>query len=228
MPRRSQTRRQTGNHGGMMRAELGEGIDHLRQAATHAAGGVGATVGPRLSSAMDLVGPGTERVRDVASQGWETTVAALAPLMDAARLGAIEAGSQTVRARKMMGSNKRSRSSGKRTGMLIGLLVLGAAAGAVGAMAVRRRGRDHWEEYEAGGRGMAGDQAQSVLDSTRSAMDMAAGKASSGDAASGGAERGDNRSGGSDPASSSRPDRSSRGVETATDKATAVTKNSHG
>jgi hypothetical protein len=215
--KRSQARRRT--HGEMARAELGEGFDHLRQAATHAAGGVGATVGPKLSSAMDRVGPGTDRVRDVASQGWDTTVAALTPLMDAARTGATEAGRKTAaRARKKMTKKKTSRMSGKRTGILVGLVAVGVAAGAVGAMAARRRSRSQWEEYESGGYSMAGDQAQAVLDSTRSAMDMAAGK-TSGDTASG-----DQLGNGKDPA----PPRPAQGPEGTADKAGTATKNSRG
>ncbi|GIH13141.1 hypothetical protein [Rugosimonospora africana] len=220
MLKRSQARRRT--HGEMARAELGEGFDHLRQAATHAADGVGAAVGPKLSSAMDLVGPGTDRVRDVASQGWDTTVAALTPLMDAARTGATEAGRKTAaRARKKMTKKKTSRMSGKRTGIMVGLLAVGVAAGAVGAMAARRRSRSRWEEYESGGYSMAGDQAQAVLDSTRSAMDMAAGKTSGGDTATAPSDQLGN---GKDPA----PPRPGQGPEGTADKAGTATKNSRG
>jgi hypothetical protein len=173
-------RSQAMTHSEMMRAELGEGFEHLRNAAEHAAGGVGATVGPRLDSARKRVGPGTDRVRDAASQGWDTTLAALTPLVEAARTGAVEAGRQTTRARKKMSRKKTSRMSGKRTGLLVGLLTVGAAAGAAGVIIARRRSRSQWEEYDAGSAGMANGQAQSVLDSTRSAMDMAAGKASGG------------------------------------------------
>lgn len=234
MLRRSQTRRRTGTHGEMMRAELGEGFDHLRQAATHAAGGVGATVGPRLSSAVDRVGPGTDRVRDVASQGWGTTVAALTPLVDAARTGATEAGRQTAaRARKRMTRKKRSRMSGKRTGLLVGLLAVGVAAGAAGALVARRRSRSRWEEYESGGYSVAGDQAQAVLDSTRSAMDMAAGKASGGDLAAGASDQPTGWADGKDPATPPRPGQGAggsagHGAAGPAGKATAVTKNSHG
>lgn len=225
MLKRSQAGRRNKTHGEMARAELGEGFDHLRQAATHAAGGVGAAVGPRLSSAMEMVGPGTDRVRDVASQGWDTTVAALTPLVDAARTGATEAGRKTAaRARKKMGKKKTSRMSGKRTGILVSLLAVGVAAGAVGAMAARRRSRSRWEEYESGGYSVAGDQAQAVLDSTRSAMDMAAGKTSGTDtAAASGEQFGPN---GKDPATPPRP---GQGPEGTGDKAsTATTKNSRG
>jgi hypothetical protein len=179
-----------------MRTELGEGIDHLRQAATHAAGGVGATVGPRLGSVMERVSPGADRVRDVASQGWDTTVAAVTPLMDAARSGAAEANRRTARARKRMTRKKRSGMSGKRTGILVGLLAVGVAAGAAGALVARQRSRARWEEYESGGMSTAGDPAQAVLDSTRSAMDMAAGK-TSGDMAAGKANGGGMTSAGS-------------------------------
>jgi hypothetical protein len=222
----------------MARTELGEGIDHLRQAATHAAGGVGATVGPRLGSVVERVSPGTDRMRDVASQGWGTTVAAITPLVDAARSGAAEANRRTAQARTKMTRKKKSRMSGRRTGMLVGLLAAGIAAGAAGAMVARRRSRSRWEEYESGGMSAAGDQAQSVLDSTRSAMDMAAGKSSAADMAggrsggaesaggrSGGAESAGGRAGGADPAGGKSSGSGMAGAGSA-DKATAVTKNS--
>ncbi len=224
MWKRSQTGRRNRTHGEMARAELGEGFGHLRRAATHAAGGVGAAVGPRLSSAMELVGPGTDRVRGVASQGWGSTVAALTPLMDAARTGAAEAGRRSAaRAGMKMTKKKASRKPGKRTGILVSLVAVGVAAGAVGAMAARRRSRSRWEEYESGGYSTAGDQAQAVLDSTRSAMDMAAGKTSGSDTATAsGDQAGPN---GKDAATPPRPGQGPEGV---TDKAGTATKNSRG
>jgi hypothetical protein len=53
--------------------------------------------------------------------------------------------------------------SGKRTGLLVGLLAAGAAAGAAGAYVVRRRNRAKWEEYESQAIG-ARDDAGSALD----------------------------------------------------------------
>ena len=50
--------------GQLARAELNQGIGHLRQAATHAAKGAGATVGPRVQAARGAVGPTAIVVRD--------------------------------------------------------------------------------------------------------------------------------------------------------------------
>ena len=181
----------------LMRAELGEGLDHLRQAATHAAGEVGATVGPQLNavgpalmSARQRVAPGAERVRDAASHGWDSTVSTLSPLVAAARSGASEAGRQTSRATARVTGKKKKKSmmSGKRTGLLVGLLAAGAAVGVVGAMVARRRGQSKWEEYESGV-GMADNQAPPLTDSSLSAMDMGAGSPGGGPGPVNGAEQ---------------------------------------
>jgi hypothetical protein len=93
----------------LARAEFVESIDHFRQAATHAAGGLGATVGPKVGMGMNMardkmgsargyvgsargyVGPGTARMTQAASRGWDTTIAFVMPLADAARTGSVRA-----------------------------------------------------------------------------------------------------------------------------------------
>jgi hypothetical protein len=90
-----------------MREELGEGFDHLRQAATHAAAGVGAAVGPRMESARGYVGPGMSMVRDATQQSWDSAVTAVTPLVAAARTGAATAGEKA--------SKKANRASRKAT-----------------------------------------------------------------------------------------------------------------
>src|SRR5262245_28686834 len=62
----------------LARAEFGQSMDHFRKAATHAAGGIGATVGPmadtakgRVGSARGYLGPGATRMSQAASQGWD-------------------------------------------------------------------------------------------------------------------------------------------------------------
>ena len=52
-------------HGQLLRAELSESMEHLRQAAGYAAGGVRATAGPRLASVR-------QRVRDAAAKRMPT------------------------------------------------------------------------------------------------------------------------------------------------------------
>ncbi|MDG4762814.1 hypothetical protein O7632_01585 [Solwaraspora sp. WMMD406] len=163
----------------LVRAELGEGLDHFRRAATHAAGGVGASVGPRVLAARDAVTPTADRVRDSAAQSVAATMAALAPLAVAAADGARQASQATrkvkaknMKATKLTGmkamaaKTKASRlKPGKSTSMKSRLMpssggsgrrrwpiVVGvlAAGAAIGTMVVRRRRATQWEEYDPG------------------------------------------------------------------------------
>ena len=173
-------RREARTHGQLMRAELGEGVDHFWQAATHAAGGAGATIGPRWSSTRDRMAPGVVRVRNAASQGWGSTRSTLTPLVDAARAGSANAQASAkanaAKSSKAKAKNKtkESRMSGKRTGLLVGLLAAGAAAGAAGAYVVRRRNRAKWEEYESQAIGAAKDDAGAAKSATNGAADQSA------------------------------------------------------
>ncbi|GAA4453821.1 hypothetical protein GCM10023170_044580 [Phytohabitans houttuyneae] len=136
----------------LVKAELGESFDHFMQAATHAAGGVGATMGPKAAD-------GAHRVKESASSGWESTMATLAPLAAAAAEGAREAGRTTKRAgrkarkagatkMRAVSPKKESRMSRRRWPMLAGLLAAGAAVGAAGALVMRRRKQQQWQEYD--------------------------------------------------------------------------------
>ncbi|MFV2107550.1 hypothetical protein [Micromonospora sp. LOL_015] len=150
----------------LVRAELGESLDHFMQAATHAAGGVGATVGPRIHAARDAVAPTADRVRGSASQGMTATMATLAPLAVAAADGARQARRATRKAKTKNMKNmkaakrtampamkakltpsKRAKHSRRRWPMIVGVLAAGAA---IGTIAVRRRQAAQWEEYDPG------------------------------------------------------------------------------
>lgn len=139
----------------IVKAELGESLDHLMQAATHAANGVGATVRPRVTAAREAVSPAATKVRHTASRRWGSTITALAPLAVAAadnarQAGTVarKAGSQNVKA---MGKKKKgSQMSRRRWPMLAGLLAAGAAVGATSAMVMRRRKQQQWDEYDPG------------------------------------------------------------------------------
>ncbi|GGM29571.1 hypothetical protein GCM10011608_12840 [Micromonospora sonchi] len=146
--------------GQLARVELNRGIGHLRQAATHAARGAGATVGPRVHAARGAVAPAAIVVRDRASSGFATTAAALAPLAVAVRQARIEAAGKAVagkaatkqaavtRKAKKMKAKKKSRRGGLT---MAGLLAAGTVAGLAGAMALRRyREQQVWTEYETG------------------------------------------------------------------------------
>ncbi|SDY16516.1 hypothetical protein SAMN05444365_101896 [Micromonospora pattaloongensis] len=138
-------------HRELLKGELGESLDHFMQAATHAANGVGATVGPRVNAAREFVGPTADRVRNTASHGWESAVTVLAPLAVAAAEGARQAGGAARKAKpkkpRMM-KKKGSQMSRKRWPMLAGLVAAGAAVGAAGVMMRRRRSSQQWEEYD--------------------------------------------------------------------------------
>ncbi len=162
-------RRRRMTHARLMRDELGEGIDHLRRAASHAAGGIGSSVGPGVTMARGYLNP--EQVRDAAAATWETTVTAFAPLAAAARQSASQA--RTKQARKMKKFRKQARMSGRRWPMLVGLLAGGAAVGAAGAVVIRRRRRRQWEEY-----GVLGEE--STMDTAKGALSSAMDKASFG------------------------------------------------
>jgi hypothetical protein len=108
--------------------ELTQSYDHLRQAAAHAAGG-----------AAEKMTPTYDRARGVAGRGWDTTRGAFAPLYEQMRDGAANARKEYV-----VVSGRRN-----RWPILVGLLAVGAAAGAAGAvMARRRRAEAEWDEYE--------------------------------------------------------------------------------
>ncbi|WP_213451156.1 hypothetical protein [Rhizomonospora bruguierae] len=175
-----------------MRDELSVGLDHLMQAATHAAGGVGATMGPRLSAARDRLEPTAERMRYAAGNGWGSTITALAPLAAAAREGAMQTrGRATMaKAKSLKAGAKGARATGVKRGpgmsrsrrfMVTGVLAASAAAGTVGAMMMRRRRQQRWEEYDPN-QAMEDNtkRAQAVAGSARSTFDSAMDSAASG------------------------------------------------
>jgi hypothetical protein len=148
--------------GQLAKVELNQGLGHLRQAATYAAKGAGATVAPRVQAARGAVAPTAVMVRDRASSGFASTVAALAPLALAVRKAQAEAAGKAVTNRKAAAAKraavtrkvkaknmKASRKNSRRGGsMMTGLLAAGAVAG-VAAMAMRRRReQQEWAEYD--------------------------------------------------------------------------------
>ncbi|MEV4480245.1 hypothetical protein [Micromonospora coxensis] len=150
--------------GQLAKVELNQGIGHLRQAATYAAKGAGATVGPRVQAARGAVAPTAIVVRDKASTGLASTAAAVAPLVLALRkaqaeqAGKVIAGKKAaaakqsavnkkVKAKNMKAAKKKQKKS--RGGLMTGLLAAGAVAGMAGAMAMRRRReQQEWAEYD--------------------------------------------------------------------------------
>ncbi|MFK3982467.1 hypothetical protein ACI2K4_19080 [Micromonospora sp. NPDC050397] len=148
------------SHGQLVRVELGESFGHFRQAAGHAAEGVGARVGPRVRAAREHLSPTAARVAQTASHGWEVTRTAVVPLAIAAVANARQTGTTSGQkgfksvtgSKKMklvMPKNKRKSTRGRRRwSILTGVLAAGAVAGAIGAVAMRRRQQEPWEAYE--------------------------------------------------------------------------------
>ncbi|GAB3795381.1 hypothetical protein [Micromonospora zhanjiangensis] len=137
-------------HRDLVKAELGESLEHFVQAATHAAGGVGATVGPRVRAAQAQVAPTATKIRDGASSGWGSTVAAFAPLAAAATDGARNAGKAAKKAKaKSLRPVRRKQSfvARRKWPMVAGALAAGAIAGGVVAARRRRAAEVEWEAY---------------------------------------------------------------------------------
>jgi len=186
----------------LARAEFVESMDHFRQAATHAAGGVGASVGPKVGLGMDMardrmgsargyvgtarayVVPGTAKITRAASRGWDSTIALVMPLADAARAGSIRAAtlpegvkSQATRVQILKPVAIKKPVVIKKTGVaagppnghmataMVSIVAAGAALGATGALVARRRNRSKWAEYEPAA---LQDDAQAFVDQTRS------------------------------------------------------------
>ncbi len=122
-----------------MRDEMGQSWEHFLQAATHAAGGVGASFGPT-----------TGRMRRVTTRGMDSTMTTLAPLVAAYREGAADALKSSQKAYAKTAKKKKGGhvSRGSNTGMLIGLLAAGAAVGIAGALVMKRRRQQQWSEYD--------------------------------------------------------------------------------
>jgi hypothetical protein len=180
----------------LARAEFVESMDHFRQAATHAAGGLGASVGPKVGLGMDMardrvgsargyvgtarayVVPGTAKISRAASRGWDSTIALVMPLADAARSGSIRAAmlpegvkSQAMRVQIMKPvvikkpAAAADSSTGRMATAMVSIVAAGAALGATGALVARRRNRSKWAEYEPAA---LQDDAQAFVDQTRS------------------------------------------------------------
>jgi hypothetical protein len=135
-------------HRELVRAELGEGLGHFRQAASHAADGVSAKMGPRVTAARGYAGP-------AARKGWESTMVTVAPVAMAALGGARQAGA--FAARKATGAKAAPKSAKEmrkkksaRRPRLLTLLAAGTAVGAAAAYALRRRNQPRWDEYDPG------------------------------------------------------------------------------
>jgi hypothetical protein len=153
----------------LVRQELGQSVEHFKQAANHAAQGTGATVGPKFYAARDRVQPAAGRVKDVAATGWGSAVATVSPLATVATSNLRKADAETRknaakkqaklqkatikavgRTNKAAGKAKAKAKSKdtKKKSKLTSLLLAGAAIGAAAAYVVRRRNSQQWDEYD--------------------------------------------------------------------------------
>jgi hypothetical protein len=146
-----------------MKNELGQSVDHFKRAASLAAQETSATVGPKLGAAVDRVQPAAAKAKDVASSGWDSTLATLTPLVAAATDNMRQAGKVSKRsARKAAKQNKRNakklqkranaalgRKQSKRSGsQLLGYALIGTAVGVGAAYLAKRRKNAQWDEYD--------------------------------------------------------------------------------
>jgi hypothetical protein len=151
------------NRSAKMKSELGQSVDHFKRAASLAAQETSATVGPKFYAARDRVQPTAVKAKDAASSGWGSTVATLTPLVTAVSEKAQSVSKTTTTASKkdLKASKKDAkkiqkrankalkRKQGRSTGSKLGFLLLaGAAVGAAGAYASRKRRQDQWDEYD--------------------------------------------------------------------------------
>lgn len=143
----------------LVRQELGQSVEHLKQAANHAARGTGATVGPKFYAARDRVQPAAGRVKDVASTGWGSAVATVSAAGDTIRKADRDTRQSAKDARKTTNKNQKKlqkktakamskKQSGGKKSKLTSLLVAGAAVGAAGAYFMRKRNSQKWDEYD--------------------------------------------------------------------------------
>jgi len=151
MRRRSRSRR--------MKNEFGQSVDHFKRAAAIAAQETGATVGPKLQTAVDKVQPAATKAKVAASSGWDSALATLTPLVNSATDNVRSAGKMSRRqAKKAAKQNKKyakrlrnkvDRRSGKRRGSrLMGYALIGTAVGVGAAYLAKRRKAGQWDEYD--------------------------------------------------------------------------------
>lgn len=166
-----------------MRSEIGEGFDHLRHAAAHAAEGIGESVTPRVAMVRDYARP--DKLRHAAMSGLDTTMTALAPFASMAKDGMSQAQMMPARRMKMLRSRfGKQPPRRRRWPMLLGLLAAGTAVGAAGAAVMRARRRHQWDDHDA-------DRAMEAVNSPGGPFDESMSSRSSGkDEAAGMAAKG--------------------------------------
>jgi hypothetical protein len=185
-----------------MREELSQSFEHLRFAAAHAATGAANTIAPRFDAARAAVKPGLRKARGKTSDGVD-------PVFGAARSTTRQAKGLARKSTARV-TKKESAMAGRRWPVVIsGLVVAGAAAGAIGALVKRRRAQRSWDEYDST-RSTTGNKA--MLDTAKTSMDAGISRVSS--AASTAKDRASDLIGSTTTSSSERTSTSDRPSET--------------
>jgi|SRR4051794_35919907 len=151
MRRKSRNRR--------MKNELGQSVDHFKRAASLAAQETSATVGPRVSAAVDKMQPAAVKAKDAASSGWDSALATLTPLVNAATDNVRQTGKMTKRQTKKAAKQNEKyakqlrkrvgkRSDKRRGSRLLGYALIGTAVGVGAAYVAKRRRASQWDEYD--------------------------------------------------------------------------------
>jgi len=151
MRRKSRNRR--------MKNELGQSVDHFKRAASLAAQETSATVGPRVSAAVDKMQPAAVKAKDAASSGWDSALATLTPLVNAATDNVRQTGKMTKRQTKKAAKQNEKyakqlrkrvgkRSDKRRGSRFLGYALIGTAVGVGAAYVAKRRRASQWDEYD--------------------------------------------------------------------------------
>jgi len=121
----------------LMREELGEGFDHLRMAASHAAGTAAALLAPRLEQVRDRLEPTLDKSKSAARSSAQRS----------AELARESARRANKAARKATGKKKKESGMAKRWPMVVGGLVLAGAAATAASAVMSRRRQKKWNDY---------------------------------------------------------------------------------
>ncbi|HEX5598157.1 MAG TPA: hypothetical protein VFX61_19400, partial [Micromonosporaceae bacterium] len=89
----------------VVKGELTQSLDHLKQAADHAAVGIDAAVTPRIHALRGYLSPAAARLKNATSNGWGSAMIAFAPLAAAAAEGVRQTDTAVRKARSLQMRN---------------------------------------------------------------------------------------------------------------------------
>lgn len=177
-------RRQEKSHSRLMAAELGQSVDHLRSAASHAAEGASIALAPRVDAARKAVKPTVDRARGAAANSLDSLFDATRESTRSAKKKARKVNTKAQKKATRAKNNAlakvgRKQNTGAKWPVLIGgLVAAGALIGAGSAILKRRRSQPTWEEYTTDTATRTTSDAHALLDQAKSTMDAGIDKAS--------------------------------------------------